>query len=132
MSKDKTMSEFWEDLAITLLEHNLSGNSLNSRALKDMFKDRPEIWDELDIQVDGEGVEDLDSALYAGNPQVIEIREAKPNEVYHCKPCNRTFKRGDNFRRHLRSGLHEKRMRAFELAAQERIAEPKEVLKVES
>jgi hypothetical protein len=126
------MSEFWEDLAISLLEHNLSGNSLNSRALKDMFKDRLDIWDELDIQVDGEEVADLDNALYSGRPQVIEIREAKPTEVYHCKPCNRTFKRGDNFRRHLHSALHDKRHRAFELAAQEKLAEPKNELKVES
>lgn len=75
------MSDFWEDLAITLLEHNLSGNSLNMQTLKAMFKDRPDILDELDIQVDGEEVEDLDKALYSGQPQVIEIREAKPTEV---------------------------------------------------
>ena len=62
------MSEFWENLAITLLEHNLSGNSLNSRTLKEMFKERPDIWEELDIQVDGEEVNDLDSALYSGCP----------------------------------------------------------------
>jgi len=126
------MSDFWEELALTLLEHNLNGNALNTRTLKEMFKDQPHILDELDIQADGEGIEDLDRALYAGQPQVVEIREAKPTEVYHCKPCNRTFKRGDNFRRHLRSALHEKRQRGFELAQQERLAEPKEELKVES
>jgi len=119
------MTEFWENLAIELLQHNLNGNSMNTQTLETMFKARPDILDELDIQMDGEDVENLDRALYAGQPQVIEIREAKPTEVYHCKACNRTFKRGDNFRRHLRSSLHEKRQRAFELAAQERIAEPK-------
>ena len=123
---------FWEDLALNLLEKNLNGHTLNKQSLNDLFKERPEVLEELDIQMDGADVEDIDKALYGGRPQVIEIREAKPTEIYHCKACNRHFKRGDNFRRHLRSALHEKRQRAFELAAQERLAEPKNELKVES
>ena len=120
------MSEFWENLCLTLLEHNLNGDALNSQALKTMFAEKPGYLEGLDIQADGGSVTDLDRALYSGCPQVVEIREAKPTEVYHCKACNRTFKRGDNFRRHLRSALHEKRQRAFELAQQERIPEPKD------
>ena len=113
------MSEFWEDLALDLLEKNLNGHSLNSDSLKKLFADRPDVLEELDIKVNGEGVTDIDKALYGGRPQVIEIREAKPTEIYHCKACNRSFKRGDNFRRHLNSNLHNKRQRAYELACQE-------------
>ena len=109
---------FWENLALDLLEVNLNGDSLNGAALKELFKERPDVLEELDIQADGENVTDLDSALYGGRPQVIEIREAKPTEVYHCKACNRSFKRGDNFRRHLNSSLHARRQRAMEIAAQ--------------
>lgn len=113
------MSEkFWEDLALNLLEKNLNGDSLNSDGLKQLFGRRQDILDELNIEMDGEEVGDLDKALYGGRPQVIEIREAKPNEIYACKACKRTFKRGDNFRRHLHSALHTRRQRAFELAAQ--------------
>ena len=110
---------FWEDLALNLLEKNLNGHTLNTHSLNDLFKDRPELLDELDIQLDGEEVDNIDKALYGGRPQVIEIREAKPTEIFHCKCCNRSFKRGDNFRRHLRSALHLRRQRAFELANQE-------------
>ena len=120
------MSEFWEELALTLLEHNLNGDAMNTQTLKDLFKAKPHLLEELDIKADDQPVNNLDQALYAGQPQIVEIREAKPTEVYHCKPCNRTFKRGDNFRRHLRSALHEKRQRAFELAAQEAVPEPKD------
>ena len=123
------MSDFWEDLALTLLEHNLNGNSLNSQMIQEMFKEKPELLEELDITADGEDVDDLDKALYHEMPETILIKEAKPHQVFHCKACNRTFKRGDNFRRHLRSKLHEKRQRAFELAAQEQIAEPKDEIK---
>lgn len=114
------MSEFWEDLALNLLEKNLNGHSLNSQSLKSLFADRPDVLQDLDIQMDGEDVGDIDKALYGGRPQVIEIREAKPTEIYHCKACNRSFKRGDNFKRHIISALHLRRQRAFELAMQEK------------
>ena len=114
------MAAFWEDIALDLLEKNLNGHSLNADSLKELFKERPDILEELDIQADGAEVEDIDKALYGGRPQVIEIREAKPNEIYSCLACNRTFKRGDNWRRHLRSGLHKRRQRAYELAAAEK------------
>ena len=113
------MSEFWEDLALDLLEKNLNGHSLNALSLKELFKERPDVLDELDIQMDGNEIDDIDKALYGGRPQVIEIREAKPNEIYSCLACNRTFKRGDNWRRHLHSALHQRRHRAYELAQQE-------------
>ena len=110
---------FWEDLALDLLEKNLNGHTLNSQSLNELFKERPDVLEDLDIQMDGEEVADIDKALYGGRPQVIEIREAKPTEIYHCKACNRSFKRGDNFKRHLLSALHIRRQRAFELAMQE-------------
>ena len=110
---------FWEDLALNLLEKNLNGHTLNAQSLKELFKERPDVLEELDIQMDGAEVEDIDKALYGGRPQVIEIREAKPTEIYHCKACNRSFKRSDNFKRHMISALHQRRQRAFELAMQE-------------
>lgn len=113
------MDAFWEDTALTLLEMNLNGHSLNANSIKELFAEHPEILDELDMTDDGKAVEDIDKALYGGRPQIIEIREAKPTEIYHCKACNRSFKRGDNFRRHLQSKLHEKRHRAMELANKE-------------
>ena len=119
---------FWEDLALNLLEKNLNGHTLNSQALKELFKDKPEILEELDIQNDGNEVEDIDKALYGGRPQVIEIREAKPTEIYHCKACNRSFKRADNFKRHINSALHERRQRAFELAMREKNEDPENLV----
>ena len=118
------MEDFWEDTALKLLEMNLNGHSMNADSIKELFSDHPEILQELDIQNNGKGVEDIDRELYGGRPQVIEIREAKPTEVYHCKACNRSFKRGDNFRRHLQSKLHERRQRAMELASKEASAKP--------
>ena len=123
------MNNFWEDTALRLLEMNLNGHSMNSTGLQELFAEHPDILDELDIQDDGKEVENIDKALYGGRPQVIEIREAKPTEVYHCKACNRSFKRGDNFRRHLQSRLHAKRHRAMTLAMQEKPA-PKEEEKI--
>ena len=120
-------NNFWEDLALNLLEKNLSGHSLNAQSLRELFKERPDILEELDIQDDGNEVEDIDKALYGGRPQVIEIREAKPTEIYFCKACNRKFKRGDNFRRHLQSKLHQRRQRAMVLAMKEEKAESPEV-----
>ena len=119
---------FWEDLALNLLEKNLNGHTLNSQALKELFKDKPEILEELDIQNNGNEVEDIDKALYGGRPQVIEIREAKPTEIYHCKACNRSFKRADNFKRHINSALHERRQRAFELAMREKNEDPENLV----
>ena len=111
---------FWEDLALDLLEKNLNGHSLNAASLKGLFVDKPEILEELNITTDGEEVRDIDKALYGGRPQVIEIREAKPTQIYHSKACNHTFRRGDNMRRHLNTGLHARRQRAMELALQEK------------
>ena len=116
----------WEECALNLLEMNLNGHSLNHNSLKELFKADPSILEDLDIKDGEEDVDDLDKALYGGRPQVIEIREAKPTEIFHCKACNRSFKRGDNFRRHLQSKLHEKRQRAMEIAAQEDLAEENE------
>ena len=113
------MNTFWEDLAMDLLEKNLNGDSLNADSMRKLFAPQPHILDELNVTYGDSAVDDIDKALYGGRPQVIEIREAKPNEVYHCKACNRTFKRGDNFRRHLTSSLHARRNRAMELAMQE-------------
>ena len=121
------MNAFWEDTALRLLEMNLNGHSLNANTIKELFEEHPEILDELDMTNDGKEVENIDKELYGGRPQIIEIREAKPTEIYHCKACNRSFKRGDNFRRHLQSKLHQKRHRALEIANQEELAEePKE------
>jgi uncharacterized Zn-finger protein len=126
MSKD-----FWEEMALDLLEINLNGNSLNMGSIRELFKEQPSILDDLNIQLDGDNVDNLDEALYGGRPQIIEIREAKPSEIYHCKPCNRRFKRGDNFRRHLATKLHNRRQRAYEIAAQENLAEPKNEIAAE-
>lgn len=121
------MSFDWEECALNLLEMNLNGHSLNHDSLKQLFQSDPSILEDLDIKDGGNDVEDIDKALYGGRPQVIEIREAKPTEIYHCKACNRSFKRGDNFRRHLQSKLHEKRQRALEIAAREDVAEKDEI-----
>ena len=121
------MSFDWEECALSLLEMNLNGHSLNHNSLKQLFQTDPGILEDLDIKNGENDVEDIDKALYGGRPQVIEIREAKPTEVYHCKACNRSFKRGDNFRRHLQSKLHQKRQRALEIAAREDGAEKDEI-----
>ena len=114
------MSPFdWEDTALRLLEMNLNGESMNTHGLKQLFAAAPNILEELDIENDGEPVSDLDGALYGGMPQVIEIRELKPSQIYHCKACNRSFKRADNFRRHMVTNLHRKRNRAMEIQLQE-------------
>jgi len=122
------MSFDWEECALSLLEMNLNGHSLNHNSLKELFRADPSILEDLDIKDGEEDVDDLDKALYGGRPQVIEIREAKPTEIFHCKACNRSFKRGDNFRRHLQSRLHQKRQRAMAIAAQEDTAEKEEII----
>lgn len=108
----------WEGAALRLLEMNLNGDSLNTDSLKDLFAESPHILDDLDITNDGEAVQDLDRVLYGGRPQIIEIRELKPTQIHHCKACNRSFKRADNFRRHLMTELHKRRQRKFESNAQ--------------
>ena len=108
----------WEETALRLLEINLNGESLNKDGLDTLFAANPQILRDLDITSDGARVEDLDRALYGGRPQVIEIRELKPTQVHHCKACNRSFKRADNFRRHLATALHQRRQKRYELAAQ--------------
>ena len=114
------MSDFdWEETALRLLEMNLNGESLNSDALKELFSDAPDILEELDITNDnGDPVSNIDQALYGGRPKVIEIRELKPTQIHHCIACNRSFKRADNFRRHLASSLHVRRTKAMEMARQ--------------
>ena len=114
------MSDFdWEETALRLLEMNLNGESLNSDALKTLFSDAHDILEELHITNDkGENVSNIDQALYGGRPKIIEIRELKPTQVHHCIACNRSFKRADNFRRHLASSLHARRTRAMEMARQ--------------
>ena len=107
----------WEECALTLLEQNLNGHSLNADTLKEIFPE--DILADLNIMDGDTAVDNLDEALYGGRPQVIEIREAKPTEIYHCKACNRSFKRRDNFKRHMLSSLHERRQRAMELEARE-------------
>ena len=107
----------WEETALRLLEMNLNGETLNSDGLKDLFMDAPAVLQELDIvNEEGATVDNIDLALYGGRPQIVEIRELKPTEVHHCRPCNRSFKRADNFRRHLASALHARRTKALELA----------------
>jgi len=113
------MSFNWEDTALKLLEMNLNGESLNEDGLNELFSTNPDILRELDIVGDdGSTVDSIDQALYGGMPKVIEIRELKPTQVHHCKACNRSFKRADNFRRHLATALHQRRQKAWELSQQ--------------
>lgn len=115
----------WEDTALHLLEMNLNGESLDANGLKSLFADYPSILEELDISNDGAqmAVSDIDRALYGGRPEIIEIRELKPTQIHHCKACNRSFKRADNFRRHLATNLHMRRQKAMELDYQMRAEE---------
>ena len=115
----------WEDTALRLLEMNLNGESLDVNGLKDLFAGSPDILDELDFSNNGEdmNVGDIDRALYGGRPEIIEIRELKPTQIHHCKACNRSFKRADNFRRHLATNLHKRRQKALELDYQIRAEE---------
>lgn len=115
----------WEDTALQLLEMNLNGESLDASGLKDLFRGAPGILDELDISNNGEimAASEIDRALYGGRPEIIEIRELKPTQVHHCKACNRSFKRADNFRRHLATNLHKRRQKVMELDYQMRAEE---------
>ena len=64
--------------------------------------------------------------------QVVELREAKKHELFHCVPCNKTFKRRDNLNRHMRSGLHGRRVAQYAMAKidSEKTEEKKEEPKV--
>ena len=42
------------------------------------------------------------------------MREAKPHELWECIPCGKTFRRKDNLDRHTRSGLHARRLAAYQ------------------
>jgi len=110
----------WENTALRLLEMNLNGESLDASGLKDLFSGAPDILDELDISNgdDQISLNEIDRTLYGGRPEIIEIRELKPTQVHHCKACNRSFKRADNFRRHLATNLHKRRQKAMELQLQ--------------
>ena len=110
----------WEDTALRLLEMNLNGESLDANGLKSLFAEAPDILDELDISNGGDQISlhEIDRTLYGGRPEIIEIRELKPTQVHHCKACNRSFKRADNFRRHLATNLHKRRQKAMELQLQ--------------
>ena len=110
----------WEETALQLLEMNLNGESLNANSLRELFSSAQEILDELQIEngEDAINVNEIDRSLYGGRPEVIEIRELKPTQVHHCKACNRSFKRADNFRRHLATKLHKRRQQAMELQLQ--------------
>lgn len=110
----------WEDTALRLLEMNLNGESLDANGLKELFAQAPDVLEELEIDNGGEtlDVSQIDKALYGGRPDIVEIRELKPTQIHHCKACNRSFKRADNFRRHLATSLHQRRQRAMELQYQ--------------
>ena len=103
---------FWENLAYSLLEMNLNNDSLNKQILTDMFKAKPGILRAMDFG-DGMSIDDLDSKLYSGKADIIEVREAKPHELWECVPCGKTFRRKDNRDRHLRSSLHERRLKKW-------------------
>lgn len=116
---------FWENLAYNLLEHNLNGDSLNSQILKDLFKDRPEVLAAMDF---GEGVDidNLDKHMYTGRADIVEVRQAKPHELFECIPCSRTFRRKDNLDRHLRTSLHGRRKAKYDESKQKQRAEREE------
>lgn len=109
---------FWEDLSFQLLNLHLNGDALNANILKDLFRDKPGVLTQLDF---GEGVtlDNLDQAMYGqGTHQVVELREAQKHELFHCVPCNKSFKRRDNLNRHMRSGLHARKVAAYTSAQQ--------------
>ena len=53
----------WEECALSLLEMNLNGHSLNHNSLKELFKADPSILEDLDIKDGEEDVEDLFEVL---------------------------------------------------------------------
>ena len=42
--------------------------------------------DEMDFG-EGTSIENLDSQLYSGKPDIVEVRQAKANELFECIPC---------------------------------------------
>ena len=104
---------FCEDLSFQLLNLHLNGDALNANILRDLFREKPGVLTQLDF---GEGVtlDNLDQAMYGSNThQVVELREAQKHELFHCVPCNKSFKRRDNLNRHMRSGLHARKVAAY-------------------
>lgn len=127
------MSNFYQNLAYDLLEMQLNGDGINSQILKSMFKNRQGELESMDFG-DGITLENLDKHLYGSGPMtdVIEIRAAKKHELYNCVPCSKTFKRIDNFRRHLRSTLHGRRKAQFDAAKAQKSAKLEDETKEES
>ena len=109
--------EFYKNLSYDLLEMLLNGDALNAQIIKNLFKQRPDILEDMHF---GEGitVENLDQHLYGGGEtKTIEIRTAKPHEIYTCVPCGgKVFRRVDNFRRHLNCSLHQRRLAQYQAA----------------
>ena len=104
---------FWQDVAYQLLEMNLNNDSLNGQILTKMFEAKPAVLAEMDFG-DGIGVNELDRKLFSGRADIVEVREAKPHELWECIPCGKTFRRKDNRDRHLRSNLHGRRLKKWE------------------
>ena len=105
-------AEYWENMALTLLEMNLNGDGLNKQILTNLFKDKLDILNQLEFG-EGVGLDDLDKTLYSGTPDVVEVREAKQHELWQCIPCGKTFRRKDNLDRHLRTALHARRLKKY-------------------
>ena len=105
-----------------LLEVNLNGDALNSTLIREMFRGKPEVLSSMEF---GEGgtLDNLDRHMYTHKPDVVEVRAAKAHELFECVPCGKKFRRRDNLRRNLGSGLHARRLRKYQ-AAQEKKDEP--------
>ena len=111
------MSQFWENLSYDLLEMHLNQDGINAQILKQLFRERPEILEQMDFG-NNVGLDGLDKHLYGkGQTKVVEVRTAKAHEVYTCIPCGgKIFKRRDNYRRHKRCSLHIRRLEQYENA----------------
>ena len=120
-----TEDVFWENLSYSLLEMNLNNESLNKQILTGLFKDKPEALHQMDFG-DGIGVDGLDQKLFSGSADVVQVREAKPHELWECIPCGKRFRRKDNRDRHLRSGLHARRLAKYMEAKQRKEEEETE------
>ena len=80
-----------------------------------MFRGKPEVLSQMEF---GEWVtlDNLDRHMYTAKPDVVEVRAAKAHELFECVPCGKKFRRRDNLRRHLGSGLHARRLRKYQEA----------------